>query len=203
MTTNAGRRLSEAHRLAQRRLGIVTIAQMRQVWRLLDVNDLDGSFAAWLASVEPIVQRQRAGSSLLAASYVSALRAIEIGPDGRFTPTLADPMPDAMLRTSMLVTGPVSIKSKMSRLMPIEQASREAEAQTAGAGMRHALNGGRETVVETVKNDERASGWRRLTSGNPCDFCSTLASNGATYSESTVGFHAHDSCSCSAEPVYR
>ena len=45
-------------------------------------------------------------------------------------------------------------------------------------------------------------GYRRVTSGNACAFCSMLASRGAVYSQRGASFEAHDGCSCSPEPVW-
>jgi len=46
------------------------------------------------------------------------------------------------------------------------------------------------------------AGFRRVTSGSPCAFCSMLASRGAVYSRRGADFQAHDGCSCSPEPVW-
>ena len=203
MPSAAAVRLSEAHRLAQRRIGIATVARMRRVWPLLQLEDLDGSFADWLLTVEPIVTEQRLVSARLAAGYVSTLRSVELGVNPGYTPRLAGPLAAARLRQSMLSTGPIAVKAKLARGTFRTVAMSEAEAQSAGAAMRHAVNGGRETILASVAEDDRARGWRRLTSGEPCDFCSLLASNGAVYTDATVQFAAHDSCLCSAAPEYR
>lgn len=46
-------------------------------------------------------------------------------------------------------------------------------------------------------------GWRRVGSGNLCDFCAMLVSQGTLYdAESDADFEAHDGCTCTAEPVW-
>ncbi|MFW6091496.1 MAG: hypothetical protein ACODAF_06425, partial [Actinomycetota bacterium] len=53
--------------------------------------------------------------------------------------------------------------------------------------------------------DERALGWVRITSGQPCAFCAMIASRSETQlfqAERTADFLPHDHCSCTAEPIY-
>lgn len=196
-------RLTEAHRLAQLRLGADTVRQMQAVWPLLNPADLNASFADWMQVVGPIVQAQRSASSALAANYITVFRSLELGVGRGFTPILAGPVDTKILFTSMLVTGPVSIQAALDRSVPLVRALDTAEARSAGAAMRHALNGGRETIVDTTRADRRAIGWARATSASACAFCAMLASRGPVYSGDTVDFRAHDHCACGAEPMYR
>lgn len=193
--------IAEAHRLAQLRLGARVVALMRAAFRILDPQDLDKTFVEWLATVEPIVANGRRLSAQMAAAYLIETRRKAVGFDGNFVPTLSS-TPDARaLRASLLVTGPVSIKNAMTRGVKLANAVDVAGARTAAAAMRHALDGGRETILETVRRDDRATGWRRLVSGRACKFCSSL--EGVVTGEQAAGFEAHDGCSCSAEPVFR
>jgi len=189
--------LTEAHRLAQLRLGARTISQLRAVWNLLDPEDLDGTFAEWVSAVQPIVDAGRAASSRLAGAYFNALRTLELGEPGDVIP--AGPLDPRTLITSMLVTGPVSIRANRGRLTLTETLD-IAAARTSGAAMRHALNGGRETLTGSVRADRRAVGYQRVASGNACDFCAERA--GATFAEDEV-FEAHDRCGCAAVPLFR
>lgn len=201
-TTEAAR-LTEAYRLAQARLGAGLVLQLRRVWSLLDPADLDGTFADWLAVVTPLIQAQRGASSAMAGNYLVAFRALELGVGGRFSPTLAGRADPKAIATSMLVTGPASIRSALGRSVPPDRALETAQARSSAAAMRHALNGGRETIIETARGDRRMIGWARATSGQPCAFCAMLASRGPVYGADVVEFKAHDHCTCSPEPVYR
>lgn len=209
----AAARLTEAHRQAQNRLGAVTVAQMLASWALLDLEDLDGTFPRWLQVVVPLVGAQRRISARLAANYLTTFRALELGvtPD-TLTPALADLVDARALTTSMLVTGPVAIKTAAHRGVPLDQAADRAKAGTARAAMRHALDGGRQTVTDTVSADPAAQGWARATSGKTCGFCALLASRGPVYKSKASaagsrtdleGRHrVHDGCNCTFEPVY-
>lgn len=202
--TTAGARLTEAHRLAQARIGAQTVRALRAVFPLLDPTDLDGSFERWLQGVMPVIRSQRTTSARLAANYLTTFRTLELGPDvDPYVPALADELAEEAVKTSMLVTGPVSVRSNLARSMPLVRAISLAEANTARAGMRHAMNGGRDTIQGAVHGDREALGWARSTSGRACSFCALLASRGPVYSKNSVDFHAHDGCSCGSEPVYR
>jgi hypothetical protein len=203
-STVVGRRLTEAHRLAQARIGARTVKQLLAVWPLLDPADIDGTITRWLQGVQPVVGFHRQQSTQLSANYLTTFRTLELGAGvPAFAPVLADALPVEQLATSMLVTGPVSLRSNLAKGMQFEKAVEVAQANSARAGMRHALNGGRETITGTVGADGRAKGWARATSGKSCSFCAMLASRGPVYAKGTVGFDAHDGCSCTAEPVYK
>lgn len=210
--TPAARRLTEAHRLAQARLGAQTVAAMRSAWGLLDPFDLDATADRWLRTTVPLVTAQRSTSARLAGAYVQAFRAFELATDPLdFVPVLADQVAVEQIVQSLTVTGPVQVKRHMRGLRPAAgdlevvtaRAMQIGRDMAAGAAMRHVLNAGRGTVVDSVRADGAALGWARATSGKPCGFCAMLASRGPVYDADSVGFDAHDHCSCSAEPVYR
>lgn len=203
-STTAGATLTEGHRIAQARLGAQTVQLLRAAWPLLDPADLDGTIGRWLRVAVPVVTRQRRRSAVLAGQYVQAFRAVELGVDGDYRATLDSQTDVRPAVTSLTVTGPVSIKEQVRRFVPLARAVTAAESGHAAAGMRHALNGGRSTILESVRADRRAQGWARVTSGDPCAFCQILASRGPVYrDEATASFEAHDHCACTAEPVYR
>lgn len=202
-STLSAARLTEGHRLAQARIAARTVQLVRASWALLDPGDLDGSVGRWLDVTVPLVVRQRRQSVRLAGRYLQAFRAIEAGLTDRWVPVLDVPDELDAIITSLTVTGPVAIKQQVAKLVPAETASSAAQAKAAAAAMRHALNGGRESIIRSVRADTKALGWARVVSGRPCAFCAMLASRGPVYRAETVGFQAHDNCSCSAEPVYR
>ena len=83
--------------------------------------------------------------------------------------------------------------------MRLLRATDLALAGVAGAAIRHTLDGGRETVLETTKADPRSSGWERIVSSSACDWCQNLA--GEVY-PADFQFDSHDACHCSNEPAY-
>lgn len=201
--TTAGGRLTEAHRLAQARLGARTVNAMRAVWPLLDAQAIDATVERWLTAAVPVIRDHRATSSRLAANYTTTFKAIELGGVTSTPTVLAEAVPVEAVTTSLLVTGPYRLRKALARATPLVQALSTAEAESAAAAMRHALNGGRDTIIQTANADRQALGWARAASGRACAFCALLASRGPVYSKNTVDFRAHDHCSCSAAPVYR
>lgn len=202
--TVEARRLTEAHRLAQARLGAQVVAQLAAVFPLLDPEDIDATVERWLTAATSVIRSGRTTSARLAATYLTTFRALELGIDaGPFVPTLAETVESARVETSLIVTGPAAILAGSARLRPLRTVVDIARSQSSAAGMRHVLNGGRDTVLQSTDGDRKALGWARATSGRACSFCALLASRGAVYKADTVDFQAHDHCSCSAEPVYR
>lgn len=202
--TEAASALTEAHRLAQARLGARTVQQVLAAWPLLDVNDLDGTFPRWLRVLTPLVTGQRAVSATMAGNYLTTFRALELGAGvPPFAPVAADELGVDALATTLLVTGPVSIKTAVARGARVATAADVAQTSTARAAMRHVLDGGRGTITNTVAADRRAKGYARATSGKPCHFCALLAGRGPVYTHETVKFRCHDGCHCTSEPVYR
>jgi hypothetical protein len=203
--TAVARRLTEAHRLAQLGIASSVTASVSGAWELLDIDDLDASTDAWLSVVSQLVQGAHTRSAGVASRYLSAFRAVEAPDAVPFDPVVPDGLVDARVTASMLVTGPIAVKSRLSAGMRDEQAMMFARLQNAGASMRLALDGGRDTIVDTTRADPAARGYERVTSGNACDWCVMLAGRGAVYhsAESAGDGDAwHDHCGCSAEPVY-
>lgn len=196
----ATRRLTEAHRLSQLRVGVRTIAALRSVWPLLDPDRLDRTFERWLTAALPIIRQQHGASSQIAANYLDTFKRFELGDDAVSNPVGVD-LRDKAVTSSLLVTGPVSIKRAMIRGVPLGRALSTAEAASSAAGMRHALQGGTDTVLSTLRSDPDAHGWARVASGKACKFCASL--DGKVHQKDNADFPAHDGCSCSQEPVYR
>lgn len=211
--TEAGRLLTEGHRLAQLRIAAETVQLMRSTWALLDPFDLDATTPRWLDVSTRLLVRQHARSAAMSAQYLRSFRAVELSISD-FSPLLADPLNPARAATSLTVTGPVAIKQQMSRSVPLTQAVATAEAMSAGAAMRHALNGGRTTLLTNVERDRAALGHVRVTDSDPCFFCAMLASRGPVYKDGSFArsdprftgpgeAKVHDDCGCTIEPVYR
>jgi len=177
---------------------------MRQVWPLLDLEDLDGTFRRWLTAVRPIISTQEVASTRLAENYLRAFKAVELGSAVTLPVVSPTTVGAEVLATSMLVTGPVQVKRQMASGVPLGTAADVAQATSARAAMRHVLAGGRSLLLGTVEADDQALGWARVTSGKPCGFCAMVASRGPVYKgRDTAEFKAHDGCSCTVEPVYR
>lgn len=194
--TIEGRRLTEAHRLAQVRLKTATVALMLRLAPMLASDP-----QRWTATALVLLAPLRERSAMLAANYVIRFREVEVGDPTDVVRATA--LPAEVVARSLAFTGVVRLRQHLARDVPMDLALRRAAATSAAAGSRHVLNGGRETVIGATQQDNEARGWQRVTDGDPCFFCAMLASRGATYrSEESGGFEAHDGCGCAAEPVY-
>lgn len=120
---------------------------------------------------------------------------------------------DKAAATSLIVTGPVNIKTQTKAGRGVQIVNRNALVETAGAASRHMLNGGRRVGVGLAEADKMTLGWVRVTDEDPCWFCAMLASRGPKYKETSFDrsdprfegpgeFKAHDHCACTLEPVY-
>jgi hypothetical protein len=72
-----------------------------------------------------------------------------------------------------------------------------------GTATRLALEGGRDVVENSVREDDDALGWARVGDGDPCGWCAMLISRGAVFKSAvTAGsaahggelYHDHDGC---------
>lgn len=200
--TLAGARLTEAHRLAQASFGARVANELLLLWSLVDPKRLDQTVPEWLNAAIALMQVRRIESANLAGRYLGAFRTLEAPQAPAFAPILATRLDVGAASTSLQVVGPGSIRRAMTAGTQLAKASETAGTNTARAAMRHVLDGGRETITATVAADPEVRGFRRVTSGSACKFCSMLAGRGAVYSADTARFASHDGCSCSAEPVY-
>ena len=193
--------LSELHRLAQSKLQTVVAGDVAKVFPLLDVANVDATFGNYYDSMKKVLTARRTVSSSLGASLYSGIRK-DVGIKSQFTPLLDAAINEKQLFTSLLVTGPISIKRSIASGASLEQANANALSSTIRASQRHVANGGRGTIINAAKRDKSAKGWARLTDSKPCSFCAMLASRGPVYkSEQTSRFRSHDGCGCSAVPV--
>ena len=210
--------LTQAHYAAQARNAAILYLLVLRRWGLVKVDDIDESARAWLAGIVPIIFEYRRRSASLAARYYATFRALELHSLAEpAVARLAATMPLEQLRTSLLVTGPVAFKKKMRAVVAdeitIDEALKAAGRTAAAAAVRHAGDGGRQTIIDTVTDDRLALAYARVTRAAPCYFCAMLASRGPVYpgrafDVSDARFegegHAkvHDSCGCSMEPVF-
>jgi len=201
-STLVGSRLTERHRTAQLALRALALRQVLEIWPAFDAEDAARSWPAVESALLAVIGERRAVSASLAAGYFEAFRRAE-GVSGAAVPVLDafDEGAVVRARTSLQVTGYVTT----GRLRALKHAdpSKVALVRVSGAVTRHVLNGGRETLLASVRGDRRARGWARVTSASPCKFCEMLALRGGVYTATSGGFQTHDHCGCGLEPAYR
>jgi hypothetical protein len=215
----AADRLTRSHQVSQARKAAELLVLAMRFWRSsMRVDNIDLGVRSWLGSTIAAVLEYRRRSADMAAAYYQAFRVLETRDLVAVPPiVLAREISAEQLRTSLVVTGVASFKEAMRKqpLTPEQQqeALDVAGRRQAAAAIRHALNGGRETIDRTVQQDRRALGYARVTRETPCYFCAMLASRGPVFKASSfdesdprfVGIgdvKVHDSCSCALEPWF-
>lgn len=199
--TVEGSKLTEQHREAQLGLRAATIRDLTRIWPMFDGSD--ASFAEFAATAATLAQARHNDSAGLASAYYSRFRGAE-GAAGEMTPRRPGRLASELIQVALLATGLVGTRKALGAGKTSEQARESGLVQAAGALSRLVLNGGRDTVDDSVKADPEALGWIRVTSGSPCAFCAMLASRGPAYkTERTSRFQSHDHCGCGSEPFYR
>lgn len=214
-TTVTGAELTEQHRRAQLALRSAFMRELVRLWPLIDLDKLDETAAEWIGFVTDLVLTWRLQSVDRALSYYDEFRRAEIGqplPNRGNYRSLAKPEP-AAIRTSLLVTGPIGVKSRIGKGIHPRIAKAKALVDVSGAASRHVLDGGRQLITEAVVKDKVALGFMRVTDDDPCAFCAMLASRGPVYRsrESALTRRVpgenelhryHDHCACQVEAVY-
>jgi hypothetical protein len=198
MTTVAA--LTLAHRRSQIKLSASIIQELVTLWPSFDPLNIDRSWAALERAIMSIIADGRQSSSLLTEAYYRAAREAAGVATRLPLVALGGTTWEPAALTSINVTGPILTKSAIAAKRPVASLAADALVRVSGAATRHALDGGRDTMNRYIKADKVK--YRRITSSNPCTFCSLLRDRGAVYLKETSGFRSHDHCSCTAEPVF-
>lgn len=197
----AGVALTEQHRGVQLAIRAQALRDFAKIWPLWRPNAPE-SFDQLVQASQPLVTHYSGLSAAAAASYYEAFRGAE-GVTGVVTPRLAAAPAETMIRASLNATGEAAARTALAAGQPPAAVRETTLVRASGAVARHVLNGGRNTILASIQADRQAIGWVRVTDGNPCYFCLTLASRGAVYkSEQTADFQAHDHCGCVAMPLW-
>lgn len=224
MAALPGDSLTDAQRREQARIAAKLASDIARNFRGVQIGDLNGQRNFVEASI-PLIVRANRLSAQAGRTYAITLSALEGGRADEVD--LADPPEIDAIRTSLRVTGPIALRQKVTRIqVPLDQpagqrlvaaARQEATAAVAGAAVRHALAGGRDTIEEYADEPargQRVRGYVRVTREDDkvCYFCAVLASR-ANYLEDSFDYSdqlfegegtakVHDSCRCILRPMY-
>lgn len=202
--TRAGTQLTETHRQAQVQVRARALRDFVALWALWaagEDDDADGAIDALALAAVALIWTYHGISRSLAASYFDSFRAAERVP-GRSAPVLAPDLPQAKAAGTVSLVGRQAYRESRRVGRPPERAREAALVRASGAVTTLVLSGGRDTILASVRADREAVGWLRVTDSDPCPFCRMLAGRGPAYKADTVGFRAHDHCTCAGEPYY-
>lgn len=198
--TEAGATLTETHRRGQLQLRARALRDFALLWPLWTGDER--SFQRLLAASMPLIRGYHDRSSGLATGYYEAFRTAE-RVAGPAAPRPAPQLDEEVVRGTLHYVGADMTRRAVLAGYSPQAAMQTALVRTSGTVTRFTMQGGRDAVLLSSAEDRQARGWARVTGGDSCPFCLTLASRGAAYlSESTAEFQAHDHCSCAAEVQY-
>lgn len=202
MATSAeARALTKAHQRAQIAIGAFAAAIVDESWRMLDLANLDASSVAWSSVLLSRLSDRFQMSERVARTYITEFRGVELGTTEG---VLARPALDSTLaQQSMLIAGPVTTKRLIGAGVEPEQALSTAKRNVYGRFQVWSMSGGRQTVLETARMDERSRRVRRVTDGNPCAWCALMVARSIQMPGSMPAtFKTHPHCGCTNEVVY-
>lgn len=176
--------------------------QLSTIWiETFDPADVQRSWAAFFRTAAPVMREGHEQSAGLAMEYFNAFREAT-GAPGSAVARKADPLDINRARDALEYSAKTTTLRGIAVGRSVEQASQAAFTRTLGSAGRLVSEGGRQTVIDSVRDDPARPSWQRIPGEEPCEFCAMLSARGAVYRRSTAHFEAHDHCSCEAEPVY-
>nr|DAY26731.1 MAG TPA: minor capsid protein 2 [Caudoviricetes sp.] len=195
--TEAGKRLTQEHKLSQARLADATSqAVIERLAKLLDPKNIDATRGRWLAEATAIVHAASEASASKTEHYLELYAEKE----GRPLRVVLDRPTPAVIARSLDISGPVTFKSAIKKGVEEARALAIARTRAGSAAQRTVRDTGRRSVIKTATTSHAR--WRRVTDGHPCAFCAMLAARGPVYSEDSVDFIAHGHCGCDAEVCF-
>lgn len=199
--TGAGRQLTGQHRQAQLGVRAATVRDFAALWAAFDIT-VEEDFSSLANATVTLVAGRHRDSATVAGRYFGAYRTAE-GIRGDAPVRLAERIAPSRVVRSLAATGRAGVLRSIGKGFSPQAARQNGLVRASGAMGRLALDGGRQTIVDSTNTDRRAVGWNRVTDASPCAFCAMVASRGPVYrSERSADFESHDHCGCSAEPAY-
>lgn len=234
------RAIDEGHRAQQGANALAVQRLVAQLFaRMVDPHNIAGTSGPWLQQAMIAILRGRQSAILLASAYATAVRRLQAPDAPPFTiPTLPE-LPREKLLRSLTFTGPGKLAVDLAKtpvpieppkgapnfeidtyereLAQYEQTLKELPAKAgitaSAAAYRHVTDGGRDLIDAVITQDPVATGYMRITKGQPCAFCLMLASRGPVYKGDSFkesdprftgpGNHkVHDGCGCMLRPIY-
>lgn len=200
--TELGRQLTVRHRERQLQLRAAVLQQFMRLWPVWNVGDPQ-SFDLLVQAALPVVRSGQQASGVLSRDYYRAYRMVEEITGQTPSVALAQ-FNEEQVRSSMYATGEAQARRSIASGFPLDEVKRTALVTMAGSVTRHVANGGRQTLVDTIREDNQAIGWERMTGRDPCAFCAMIASRGAVFksaeSASKVGFGSDAAARGFADP---
>ena len=203
------RRLAAQFQAEQNRISaILTRDVVTLLTALLALADPDGSWPALKIALKALIRDRRSLSAQSAGPYYRRLRA-EAGIPGEVALAPPRELTEERLDKALDSAGLYVYRQSLRLGAHPEQARDRAGITLSGTASRLALEGGRDVIEATIKADDEAIGWARISDGDPCAWCAMLISRGVTYRSAVTagdvrygGERYHDHDGCQAVPIF-
>lgn len=206
--------LAEAARRVQVKIRNAALADITQLWPLLNFERIDQSWQPWMRLVLPVLTKRHAMTSEQAGLFYRAARQHAIGDPGPASlPKLASPPTEEWVARAVGYSAPHVYARQINTGQTPEQANKAALTKTLGTTSRIVLDGARTTIEDTSKADPEAVGWYFQTDGDPCYFCAMIASRGIVFKDDSFEIadtqfvgkgtaKVHNHCACILAPAF-
>jgi len=200
--TAQGATLTAEQRVAQLGHRAAALRDVQRLWSAVSPTNLSGTIGTFVDAATAVVRARNQDAARSAAEYLTRFRQAEAGGPARSVRPAAPPS-DAEIAAKLRGAGLSGIINARRAGAGIDFAGNNGLIKVLGDAATLVVAGQRGTVLGAVDADPAARGWRRVTGGSPCAFCSMLAARGPTYkSEKRADFEPHPHCGCTAEPVF-
>lgn len=220
--------LVQAYSVQQAAVVAQALAEVVDLWPLLDLDNLDATAGPWTRRMVQTVDTYRDRAFGNADSFYDRFRSARIGEPLSLTPMRAVSADEKALSGLFGSYGPANIKHKTLRLAAerehfgdnrphyMETVSRYALVDVMGATTQGVVDGARQAMDQKMTADREVVGYQRvLRSAHPCSFCVMLASRGPVFipqndagltvrnsASPRYGKSYHPNCQCELLPVY-
>lgn len=220
--------LVQAYSVQQAAVVAQALAEVVELWPLLDLANLDATAGPWTRRMAQVLDKYRGTAFGNATAFYNRLRDARIGDTLGTQPTRDVAVDLDRLADFIATNGPANVKHKTKALAAerdgfgedrqryLERVGRFALVDVIGASTQGVVDGAREATDSMMASDQTAIGYQRvIRSANPCAFCVMLASRGPVYlpknnagaivqNEASVryGKSYHRNCQCELLPVF-
>lgn len=195
-------RITDTYRTRVAGLRRAAVAAVAGLWTL-EVDNLEATFAAWLARSELVLAATQTQIARSADAYAAAFVGSELGravaPLGLDPAAYAGQAIDGRSLRSLLAPTLFTVKRGIGEGRPFDEASSLGRARALRDATTQVDAAGDQALDDVLDERDEVRGWRRVASGGACGAC--LASMTGAIHETSRVLERHPHCRCSKEPV--
>lgn len=200
----------EDHYLTQAALVALLADELKSLWPILDLENLDGTLPEYKIEAGALVEQFGDAAISLSADHYEAMRDL-----ARIKTPFRIPLvpPPAIRKVNGYIDaatqGMLDILTAEGDLIAAEFEA-EIQASIDSALQALVMDAGRLEIITAADEDREAKGWARVVRPEACSFCLILAARGPIYkSRESASFKAHmrfdgkgGDCRCTPQPIF-